>query len=77
MESTGTRTEDRSVFDNLSSTAMKQEPFPTFPTHLPQVYPEKAMLLFSLSLLGLVALDLGNPELEQELGEAIPLNEHF
>jgi hypothetical protein len=35
------------------------------------------MLLFSLSLLGLVALDLGNPELEQELGEAIPLNEHF
>jgi hypothetical protein len=56
---------------------MKQEPFPTFPTHLPQVYPEKAMLLFSLSLLGLVALDLGNPELEQELGEAIPLNEHF
>jgi hypothetical protein len=72
MESTGTRTEDRSVFDNL--TAMKQEPFPTFPPHHPQVNPEKAMLLFSLSLLG---LDLGNPELEQELGEAIPLNEHF
>jgi hypothetical protein len=74
MGSTGTRTEDRSDFDNL--TAMKQEPFPTFPTQHPQVYPEKAMLLFSLSLLGLVALDLGNPELEQELGEAIPLNEH-
>jgi hypothetical protein len=56
---------------------MKQEPFPTFPTHHPQVYPEKAMLLFSLFLLGLVAPDLGNPELQQELGEAIPLNEHF